>query len=321
MVTLETEERFVLLQQVVRHRPVRVVTDRAVFLYRWVLVGERSLFVRMTLQAEIPRTLLRLQIVYTASVHIMAICTCHLSFPNRMMRRIINLCPDILMTLITELRFRLLQGSLGRILMNLMTINAGYTIEGMLISAPVHPSILGMASQADGRGLSRRNATRLPHIGETDDLRDIPIVINVKTPGTMAGLAAFVPLDLKICQPPVDGPFELLDQVLMAVGAGLRSLICCSLDCHRHLNHRFALPFRGSARPHDHRHRYHQRENQQDLYSASFHVFLLRFPMTNLLLTPVATSLNIPVKLFFTSFPSLINKNFSAEYEDAKTLS
>ena len=174
--------------------------------------------------------------------------------------------------------------------MNLVTINTGHIVEGVFVAAPVHPGILGVAPQADGRSLSRRDATRFPHIGETDDLCGISVIFNVDASGSMAGLTAFMPFDLEIGQPAVNRSLELVHEVFMAVGTGLSPLIRCSLDCHRHLNHRLALPFHGSASPHDHRHRYDQGEYHEGLNGPSFHEFLLRFAMTNLLPTPVATN-------------------------------
>jgi hypothetical protein len=73
MVTLQTQERFILLQQVVRNRPMRVVADRAVFYHRRVLKGKRTLFIRMAFPAKIVDPLFRLQVVQAAPMVFMAV--------------------------------------------------------------------------------------------------------------------------------------------------------------------------------------------------------------------------------------------------------
>ena len=78
----QAEERRRLPQQVVGHRAVRLVADRAVLGHRRVRVGERSLLLRMALVAEqVDR--LRLQVPLQLPVRIVAIGADHLAFLDR----------------------------------------------------------------------------------------------------------------------------------------------------------------------------------------------------------------------------------------------
>ena len=55
LVTLQTEERLVLLQEVIRDGSVGTMTDQAVLHDRRMLEDERALLVRVTLETEIRR--------------------------------------------------------------------------------------------------------------------------------------------------------------------------------------------------------------------------------------------------------------------------
>jgi hypothetical protein len=106
MVTLEAEKWFVLLQQVVCYRAMRIVADGAVFFYRGMLIGKRPLLVRMAPVAQVVDPFFGFQIVQAAAVIVVTVGAFHLPFPDRMMGRIVDFGPNILVTSVTELRLR-----------------------------------------------------------------------------------------------------------------------------------------------------------------------------------------------------------------------
>ena len=82
----QAEEGRRLMQQVVGHRPMRLVANRAILRHRRMLIGERPLFLRLaTVTDQIHGRLL--EIALGLAVRIMAIGAQHLAFFDRMVRR------------------------------------------------------------------------------------------------------------------------------------------------------------------------------------------------------------------------------------------
>jgi hypothetical protein len=113
LVTLQTDKRLVLLQQVVGHCSVGIVADAAIFHYRCVFEHERTLVLGVASEAEIINALLCLQGPDSGAVHIVTIAAVHslssgsLVFPDGMVRREHGLHADILVALVTQLRLPL----------------------------------------------------------------------------------------------------------------------------------------------------------------------------------------------------------------------
>lgn len=82
----QTKERGRLMQQIIGHRPMRIVTDSAVFSDRWVLVSERTLLFRMALVAHHIHGRL-FQVVLRLAMRVMAVGAHHLAFLDGMVRR------------------------------------------------------------------------------------------------------------------------------------------------------------------------------------------------------------------------------------------
>lgn len=100
----QTEEGRRLTEQIVRHRPVRIVADRTIFRHGWMLVRERALFIGMALVTHhVDRGLL--QVVLRLAMRIVAIRADHLAFLDRMVRRHRVLGIDIRVALVAHIRF------------------------------------------------------------------------------------------------------------------------------------------------------------------------------------------------------------------------
>lgn len=103
-VAAQAEERCRLAEQVVRYRPMRIVTDGAILCHRRVFVGEGALFLGVTpVTDHVDRRLL--QIVLGLAVRIVAIRTRDLAFLDGMVRRHRILSIDIRVALVARERF------------------------------------------------------------------------------------------------------------------------------------------------------------------------------------------------------------------------
>jgi hypothetical protein len=103
LVALKAQKRLVLLQQEVRHRTMRLVAHRTIFLYRRVLEHERPLMAGVALIAEVVGPFIRSDEPRDVSVHVVAAAAAHESFPYWMVGGILHLCGNVLMTLGAEL--------------------------------------------------------------------------------------------------------------------------------------------------------------------------------------------------------------------------
>ena len=128
-VTLKTEEGFVLLEQIVGHRAMGIVTDGAVFEHRCVFEDERALFIPMTAEAEVVEPFGRLQVVHQRAVVLMTTAARHFSLSQRMTGRKIGFDPHFGMTVETKLGIGFFQTIL---IMDIMTVRAADFIECMV---------------------------------------------------------------------------------------------------------------------------------------------------------------------------------------------
>ncbi len=79
--TLQTEERLVLCQQVVGNGAMRIVTDGAVILNRGMAKHERTLITAVTVEAEVVGAFMSVQL----AVWIVAVATAPIAFLGRML--------------------------------------------------------------------------------------------------------------------------------------------------------------------------------------------------------------------------------------------
>jgi len=136
-VTSEAEKGFTLFQEVVGNSPVRIVAEAAILLNRLMLIKERTLLVGMAVKTKIINTYLQ-QPVRFGTVSTVTPRTLHLAFPDRMVGRKFRPCPHLLVTVIAELRFSLIQHLFRGCLVRFMTIFTSHIVERMEIGVPVH---------------------------------------------------------------------------------------------------------------------------------------------------------------------------------------
>src|SRR6185503_7630787 len=91
LVALLAEERRARLQQVVVHRAVRVVADRAVLLHRLVGAHERAALLRVAGVAGLVDAIAHQQLLAGGAVRVMAVGARDLAFPDRMAHRTVDL--------------------------------------------------------------------------------------------------------------------------------------------------------------------------------------------------------------------------------------
>jgi len=101
---LKAEERFILFEHVIGHRPMGVVTDHTVLSDRSMFENKRSLLVRMTIEAKIIDPFNSFQVFNQRTVMLVTARACHLSLSNRVTGGEIDLCGDVPVTIQAELR-------------------------------------------------------------------------------------------------------------------------------------------------------------------------------------------------------------------------
>ena len=101
-VATQTEERRRLVEQVIRHSAVRIVTNRTILSDRGMFVCEWPLFLGMALVAHHVDGGL-FEVAFRLPVSIVAIGALHLAFLNRMVRRHGVFGVDVGMALVTHL--------------------------------------------------------------------------------------------------------------------------------------------------------------------------------------------------------------------------
>ena len=105
VMALKTDERLILLQQVICNSSVRVMANRAVFCDRRVLEDKGAFLVSMTFETEIVDPLLRFEHpAVGGGMRVMATRAVHLPLSDRMVRRHIGFPALFLVALITEIR-------------------------------------------------------------------------------------------------------------------------------------------------------------------------------------------------------------------------
>ena len=115
LMALQAKERFILLKQVVRHRAMRLVANRAALFHRRMLEYERPVLCRMAVGAEgLLGFRIAEQVVARAAVRVVARRASHAPFTNGMMRRLIHLGPLVAMAVVAELGLRFLQRTFRR---------------------------------------------------------------------------------------------------------------------------------------------------------------------------------------------------------------
>lgn len=129
LMTLQTQERLVLKEQVVGYCAVSIMTEGAVFDHRFVLKHKRPLITGMTFKAEIVQTLICLEHAgyhVIRSVWRVTVSAAHLAFPDRVAGHQIAFGLDILMTLSAEFKLvGVLKKSLLIVVVYAVTFKAG----------------------------------------------------------------------------------------------------------------------------------------------------------------------------------------------------
>ena len=134
LMTLKTEERFVLLEKIVGHRAVRVMADGAIFNHRIVLKDKGPLIAGVTGEAEVVQPLFSAEHSgdgVAGTMRVVAIGTAHVPFFYRVAGDKVHPGLNIPVTLAAKLKF-ILDKELGlRIMMDFMAVRAGNIIFGM----------------------------------------------------------------------------------------------------------------------------------------------------------------------------------------------
>jgi hypothetical protein len=142
LMTLQTQERLVLNEQVVGYCPVSIVAESAVFDHRLVLKHKGSLITGVAFQTEIVQTLIglehaRYQII--RSVWWVAVSAAHFAFPDGMAGHQIAFGLNILVTLATEFELvGVLKKGFLLVEVDAMTFEAGDVVLLMSWTGPVH---------------------------------------------------------------------------------------------------------------------------------------------------------------------------------------
>jgi hypothetical protein len=105
LVTLETEERLILFQQVRGDRTMGHMAGHAVFGNRRVVEHKGPLLFGMTLETKFTLAFICIQGAYFAAMNLMAGTTGHLAFPHGVPRRQHHGCRNVAMTFLTKKRF------------------------------------------------------------------------------------------------------------------------------------------------------------------------------------------------------------------------
>jgi len=113
LVTLQAQEGFILHEQVIGYGAVGIVADGTIFYYRLMFKGKRPLLGGVTVEAEVIQSFFSFEVGQKGAVRLMTVSAYHLSLSDGMVGRIEGLCPDVLVTIITELGLRLGQKPFG----------------------------------------------------------------------------------------------------------------------------------------------------------------------------------------------------------------
>lgn len=106
VMTLKADKGFILFQKVVGNGSMRIVTNGAIFNDGGVLENKRTFLVRMTSEAQVIYSFIRLEHPSVASrVGIVTTGAIHLTFFDGMVRRHIGFSPLFLVASITQLGF------------------------------------------------------------------------------------------------------------------------------------------------------------------------------------------------------------------------
>lgn len=224
--TLQTEERFLLLEKVVGHGSVGVMAHHAVFHHRIMLKGKWPLVPGMALEAQIIGALGGLEHSSTEiirSMRIMAVGATHLPFLEGMVGGVHHLGVDILMTGGAQLHFRLDKKLLVPVVVHLVTLGATNFIFRMHRTRPVHVHVIVMTGGAHGGGCFRLHAI----LAEDKDLGGITFGINMNGAGAVTSLTTgFVPPGyLKVSNSHMDVMAFHLIRIMTAI-TGIRTHIC-----------------------------------------------------------------------------------------------
>lgn len=199
--TLEAEERFVLFQKVVGHRPVRIVTNGAILDYRFVLENEWTLIAGVTSETEIVQPFLGAQHTrdgVARPVGIVTIITAHLAIFHRVTGDEIHFGLDIPVTLTAKFEFVLGQELRIGVVVDLVTICTSNLVFSVLGTKPVHGFATLVASQADGRSFFSFETL----FTKAEDLLRVSAFINVGGAGPVTAFAtSLVARGLVGCQP------------------------------------------------------------------------------------------------------------------------
>jgi hypothetical protein len=113
LMTLQAQEGLILYEQVIGYGSVGIVADGTIFYYRLMFKGKRPLLGGVTVEAEVIQSFISFEVCQKGAVRLMTVSAYHLSLSDRMVGRIKGFCPDVLVTIITELGLRLDQKPFG----------------------------------------------------------------------------------------------------------------------------------------------------------------------------------------------------------------
>lgn len=143
-------------QELVMGGAVRVMTGSAVLRGRRMLPEERSPFFRVALVALLVEGVGGYQFIRNGAVRVVAIGTFQFPFPDRVVGRLQQQCPDILVTIAAGLGFRRSGEALWMAAMDAVAIGTGKPPEFVDTPLPHDLFSLFVAAEADGISLLGR---------------------------------------------------------------------------------------------------------------------------------------------------------------------
>jgi len=180
LVTLHTEERLVLFQEVVGDGAVGIMANGAIFDDRFVFENKGTLVAGVAGQAEVVQALFGAKHTgdgISGAMGIVAIGTAHVAFLHRVARDEKHLGLHVPVTLTTELKLVSFGQELRiRVVMHLVAINTGHVVFRMLGAKPVHGLPTLVAGEAHGVGFFSLEA----FFPEAEDLFGITAFVHVR---------------------------------------------------------------------------------------------------------------------------------------------
>ena len=135
LVTSETQKRFILFQEIIGNRSMRIVADTAVLGYRSMLKDEGSLKLGVAVVTEIIHGSLN-DILFIGCMGIMTTAAFHFTFPDGVMGREVHLGLFFPVAPITEIGLFGLEQFSFLVLMNLAAIDTPHILGSVYAVRP-----------------------------------------------------------------------------------------------------------------------------------------------------------------------------------------